>query len=730
MRRPQDVISRSRKPTDATVTDKAPPAGPTGRGRPRPNGAGGTESVGVEQAEAALVEHYPRLVRLAYLVLPPHLGRNRRVLTAHSLVQRALPRGRTGSTGRTASTGRPGSTGRATGSTGSTGSTTPPSRPAGTTAGIPVPRVTDAAHTPDSAHGRDAAHSPDSAHGPTAAHRIGDPSARGQGLAFVRQQVLRQALDAEPPLLRKAWPRRAQLPPLLPQVWGIRLFPKSGGADELALDQRLAALSGAGRAAYVLRGLERLPDAEVRSVLTAAGAADPDAALAEAATVEPSALLASAEFDPCSLQARPTDLMRRRQHTRAGLAALAALVVCGVLLGTDGGSGVRVANPSAQLALDPGELNLTAPAAWKSADRTDFSAWPARGSLIDDSELLRRALAEWAAPGGDAHVSATPNTPTGPATGPPQLLYAGVLGGAKVVLLYDGLRLVRYAEPAEGSKETGTALDFARVDAATEATANAVVLARTATEVRYLTAPWADRLSVRDLLDPTAAPRTLERTADGVTGPVATSSMARDCRTWEAMEVRDTTGTRTLTDLAELVPARLTAGPAGAPADLKSAADRAGWARTACLLPTLRSHGVRTVNSWSYASQTLPEANGTARWLCTRAETWQGADSRVYAQFLSPGQRRGVPGAVVARAEDSAACGAKGPAVLAGVLWKSKGGKWYLLSAGSEAVGAVTATGGVRGSTEGNVLTLPAKEGAQAALTGKLADGTKVDVLR
>lgn len=49
----------------------------------------------VEQAEAALVEHYPRLVRLAYLVLPPGLGRGRRVLTAHALAQRALPRGRT-----------------------------------------------------------------------------------------------------------------------------------------------------------------------------------------------------------------------------------------------------------------------------------------------------------------------------------------------------------------------------------------------------------------------------------------------------------------------------------------------------------------------------------------------------------------------------------------------------------------------------------------------------------
>ncbi|MGW4108982.1 hypothetical protein ACWEGV_39490, partial [Streptomyces sp. NPDC004976] len=47
--------------------------------------------IGVEQAEAALVEHYPRLVRLAYLVLPAPAGRSRRVLGAHGLVQRALP---------------------------------------------------------------------------------------------------------------------------------------------------------------------------------------------------------------------------------------------------------------------------------------------------------------------------------------------------------------------------------------------------------------------------------------------------------------------------------------------------------------------------------------------------------------------------------------------------------------------------------------------------------------
>ncbi len=63
---------------------------------------------------------------------------------------------------------------------------------------------------------------------------------------------------------------------------GLRLFPRSGGADELALDQRLSALSGPARAAYVLRGLEQLPDGDVRRVLAAAGVDPVDAALREA----------------------------------------------------------------------------------------------------------------------------------------------------------------------------------------------------------------------------------------------------------------------------------------------------------------------------------------------------------------------------------------------------------------------------------------------------------------
>jgi hypothetical protein len=631
--------------------------------------------VEVEQAEAALVEHYPRLVRIAYLVLPPSLGRNRRVLTAHALAQRSLPRGRN----------------------------TPV--PAG---GSAIPATRRAADTPD------------------------------PGYAYVRGRVLRQALDAGLPLRRLAWPKRSQLPPLLPHVWGLRVFPRSGGADELALDQRLSALSGPGRAAYVLRGLERMPDSEVRHALTDAGVEDAHAALTEADEVPPRyELLGSAEFDPSSLQARPTDLMRRRQHAKAALVAAAALAVCGTLLGLPGdGWGPDSAaaptyarNPAAEAALDPTTLTRVSPTAWQHSTRTDFSVWPTRGALAGDHPLLRRALAVWARPGSAVQVSATPGTPPGPPMGSPQLLYAGEVDQAHVVLLHDGLRVVRYAEPKSGTG--GVALDFARTDGADAASSGALVVGRTDGNVRYLTAPWVRSAAVRDLLEPDGDARPLARDADGLTAPLPSPAQAKDCRAWEVLELRDGpsgTSARLLSDLGEVTPARLTSGPPSAPRDVTGPAARASWARTACLLPGLRAHGVRSVNSWQYAEQPLPEANGTAAWLCTRAETWRGTGSRVMAHFQAPG-RPDSPGAIAARAEGSPACGVREPRVLAGVLWKSRGGQWYVLAAASEQFASLATSGGVTGSVRGHLLAVRAKAGARAELNGRLSDGSRVEAL-
>ncbi|MGW3663824.1 hypothetical protein [Streptomyces sp. NPDC005141] len=635
---------------------------------PRPAASSGAV-VDVEQAEAALVEHYPRLVRLAYLVLPPSLGRNRRVLTAHALTQRALPRGRA----------------------------------SGDASVIPAQQ---------SGGGRDT-----------------DP-----GYAFVRLQVVRTALEAGLPLKRRAWPKRSQLPPLLPHVWGLRLFPRSGGAEELALDQQLSALSGPARAAYVLRGLEKLSDANLHRMLAAAGVADPAAALKEAAGVEArDALLDSPEFDPCSLHARPTDLMRRRQHMKAALAATAAVAVCGALLGLpgdgwgpDGAAAPSYAqNPAAEAALDPARLERVAAAAWESSARTDFSVWPARGDLVEDTALLRRALAVWARPGESVQVSATPGTPSGAPPGPPQLLYAGEVDQARVVLLYDGLRIARYAEPRDGTG--GAALDFARVDAASGAEASAVVLGRADGNVRYLTAPWVKKAAERDLLKPSAGAMDLTLSADGATSPLAGPPQTGACTSWNVLQIKDGSGTHLLTDLGELTPARLSSGRPTASREASGAQDLRGWAPFACSLASVRSQGIRSVNTWQYARQPLPDASGSAEWVCTRADTWRGGGTRVLAQFRTPG---GTYGAVVAKAENSPACGSRDPHVLAGVLWKSGAGAWYLLAAGSKDTASVDATGGVRGSSEGSQLAVRTKQGARAELKGTLSDGRGITGLR
>ncbi|MFJ6049471.1 hypothetical protein [Streptomyces sp. NPDC092307] len=626
----------------------------------------------VEQAEAAIVEHYPRLVRLAYLVLPPALGRNRRVLTAHSLVQRALPRGR-----------------------------------------------------------RDAAAA-------AAAVQGGVPGQRGgpddSGYAYVRLRVLRAALEAGIPLTFRALPRRAQLPPLLPQVWGLRLFPRSGGAEELALDQWLATLDGPGRAACVLRALERLSEPEVLRVLDEAGVPDPAAAARESGDPANDALFASPEFDPCVLQARPTDLLRRRRLGRAALAAGAALAVCGALLalpgggwGSDGAAAPLYArNAAAEQALDPGKLVRAAPTLWRTSSRTGFSTWPARGDRAGDTELLRRALAVWARPGPTVVTSATPGTPAGPPMGPAQLLFAGAVDQAVVVLMYDGLRVIRYAEPRTGT--AGAALDFARTDGASADTATALVLSRVDGNVRYLTAPWVTGVALRDLLKPTTPVVALKPTPDGVTPPVAGPAPAGDCTSWNALALTGDGATRLITDLGELTPARLTSGAPGAERNVTEAAELGDWSRIACLLPAVRSHGVRTVNAWTYAKQPLPEGDGTAAWLCTRAETWQGAADRVQAQFLAPGA---PTAAQAARSEGSAACGPREPRVLAGVLWKSRAGQWYVLAAGSAQFASLSVSGGgVSGSANGNRLAVKAQAGAQVDLSGKLTDGTKAGVLR
>ncbi|WP_078969780.1 hypothetical protein [Streptomyces natalensis] len=634
----------------------------------------------IERAEAALVEHYPRLVRLGYLVLPPSLGRHRRVLAAHGLVQRALPR---------------------------------PVRRRRRRGGLPAQR------------------------GPA-------PS----GYDLVRLRTLRLALSYE------ALPARPL--PLVPYVWGLRLFPRAGGADELALDRALSAVPAPVRAALGLWHLEGLDRDAARAVLVAAGVEDPDAAQRAATALDratgagAAALLKSEEFDPCTVQTRPTDLLRRRQHMRAAgaLAAAAALVAAVAVVAGDGGGPPR-RQTVAEQALDPARLLRTPNEQWADASRVDFTAWPPRGRQAGDRELLGRALRVWAAPPPGTRITASAGTSTRPPDQPPRLLYAGLIDNVMVAVFHDGDRLVRYAEPEDATPT----LHFARVDNAAVTSGGALVIGRGNGWMRYLLAPWISGITTRDLLAPDAPERGLHIAPDGVTDRIPTPPESGGaCGSWPVARLH--TSARIgqprgflVSDLGDLAPVHLMYGEAGAgagaPGSEVAGGDAAGfggpgsgevagapalhsWARTACSLRALRGAGVRTVNNWAYARQSLPEGGGTVTWVCTRADTWRGP-GRVTVQFQPPAARPTDPGRPVGGALNTARCGRFGRPVVGDVHWQAKSGKWYLLAAGSPGVTGLDATGAVRTTTTSPTLAVPAPQAAAPAeVWGRLGDGAKV----
>ncbi|MFD7317672.1 hypothetical protein [Streptomyces sp. NPDC059883] len=664
---------------------------------------------GVNDAEAALVEHYPRLVRLAYLTLPPTLGRHRRVLTAHATVQHVLPAARKGD---------------------------------------PRARVP------------------------------GQRTPSGSAYAWLRGQVLRAALTHDQP---SSWWRVFAARPRagLPLVVGLRLFPRAGGTDELALDQALSTVSAPARAALALRVLEGLSEQAVRALLEDAGVADPAAAVRTAERLaahregRAGKLLATAEFDPCTVQTRPTDLLRRRQRSRIAAAAVAialAGAVLAVSLPEDGPpeqslAGVRAdgslygpaGTAALARALDPALLERAPRDAWAGTSRIDFSVWPARGGRTDDTALLKRALRVWGGPGPAVRVSATTGTGTAPPTQPPRLLYAGDLDGAAVVLLHDGQRIVRYAEPVsprvplpergplrrslpESGNQAGPApggdtpsLAFARADQADMTTAAALAVSRTPDGARYLLAPWIAGSATRDLLAPDAPARSLGVSADGVTGAVPAPAAGGDCVAWPVMVLRTSERITErhsflVTDLGEPSPAHLTytpppgGTPSRGPREATSGPALLSWARTACALRTLRGSGVRAVNNWAFAEQPLPESAGRSTWVCTRADTWRGP-GRILVQFQRPASVANAPGTVVAEAVNTAACGRYGQHILAGTRWKSPSGKWFLLAAGSRDVARIEAVGSVRADTKATTLAVRAPREGSVRLSARLTGG-------
>ncbi|MFB7513038.1 hypothetical protein [Streptomyces sp. NPDC056144] len=666
-----------------------------------------------DAAEAALVEHYPALVRLAHLILPPELGRHRRVLAAHALVQRSLCRPGAGT--RTRSGPAPG---EAAGSAGEAPRV--PGPRAGGTGGI----GTGAAGTGRVETGRV------ETGGGSAAHD------------WLRAQVVREAL--RPPL-------RVSYGAALPGAFGLRLFPRAGGTDELALDRALAAAEPATRAALALTSLEGLAPPSAVALLREAGAAEPEQAVREAErlrtlrtagatelSADVAELLRRPEFDPCTVHLRPTDLLRRRRRVR--LAALAGTVA--LLTGTAAGvldlAGSSPATPprSAVSAGPAGVAPVLVPAdAWADTSRVDFTAWPARGDRTGDQSLIRRATAAWAggaASSGGASGSAGPERPS--------LLYAGTVDGTGVVLLWAGGVLVRYTEPRTGHDRP--ALVRTRADNSDVTTAAAVVLSRTGGRARYLLAPWVAEAGLRDLRAPGSPARPLPVAADGTTEPVPVplpvadtggpSSAAAACGNVPVLQLRSSRRivedhAFLVADLGGTIPAHLTWTPlpvpgeqARRPREATGPLGLAAWAHSACSLVRLRDSGVRSVNRWEFAAQTLPENAGRALWVCARADTWEG---RGQADITLEAPGRTVP---VTTVHHTAACGRFGQDILAGTSWSAPGGARYVLAAGSRRVVGVSAAGAVQAGSRGPLLAARGGGAAPLRLTGRLADGSSL----
>ena len=564
-----------------------------------------------------------------------------------------------------------------------------------------------------------------------------DPQYDGRAYEAVRLQVLRGALA----------PAGRRLVPHLPRVWGLRLFTAAGSPEDLALDQALAKAPPYTRAGYALRVLEGLPSERAAALLARAGVPDPGAALAEAEQIHAAHRAAgrdldrSPEFDPCAVRAQPTDLLRRRARSRV----LAGGVVAALAAGAGLPLLLAPAAPLRRPATVPAALPVPAPLAraaadaWRQTARLDFDVWPARGDLTADRALLDRATAAWAGPAEGVRRSAEPGTPAGPpATA--RLLYAGRLDGAAVVVLYGEGRLARYTEDRERT------LAVARADDADVTTAAALALSSTAAGSRYLLAPWVDGADTRDLRTPDAPARPVPH-PDGLT-PVLALTGDTPCTRRPVLQLRSSPvvaeqHTFLLADVGGLLPAHLTytpppdGTPPRPPREATGPEALAAWARTACAPgaagPAGAGPGTRAVNTWAFATQALPEGEGSASWVCVRRDGWDGGGSAATAVLLPDPRRTAPPPLRTAAAEGTRACSRFDQDVLASAWWRAKSGKAYLLVAGSRRLVSVSGAGALtvpETRTAGRALALPGAGSGDVRLTGLLDTGARIGTLR
>lgn len=644
--------------------------------RPVPPSAGHSRAA-VLEAESTLIGQYGDLVRLAHVVIPASLGRHRRVLLAHSVVQRVLP-----------------------------------ARLGHVVPGLPRPRR----------EGQDRA----------ALRRSYLVTVVRDALALGLRPALWPARLAPPRTLLPRLPLVLGLR-LFPGSGSPEELRFAQALSELPAPARAAFML------HRLDGMTDESVADVLTAAGVADPAaaqhTAQAFSAERAEQADGAQFPQ-EFDACALRASPTDLLRRRRRVRTGAAAALAVLVAGaVLTATPPDSASRhttLPSATARSVLRPAALTRAPADLWDNTSRVDFTAWPARGSRVRDENLLGRALGTWTRPRPGTRLSATRATPMVAPPYAPQLLYAGDVGGLAVVLFHDGRRLARYTEPL--SSAGPRALTVARADDADVTTAAAVALTSDSAGVRYLIAPWVAETETRDLLRPDVLGRPLGVTREGITQPVRPLPAPDVCTSAPVLQLRSSERIAEhhaflLAGLDGLSPVHLTytplpgpGAPSREPREATGPAALSAWSHLACSLGALRGAGVSSVHAWDFAEQELPDGGGHAVWTCARTGTWRGpGDATVTLRTSADGP--GAPARTLSRARSTAVCGRFGRHVAAATGWRSPTNKWYVLAAGSRAVTGLTIGGSVSAREPGRTLAVPAPPHPRVTVRAALLTG-------
>lgn len=490
------------------------------------------------------------------------------------------------------------------------------------------------------------------------AHRLSASAVTGR--ARIDEVRLRKSL------LRKVL--RGRLMPWSGRLARVEAVPAVTRHGDVEFTRRFDDLPAPARAAYALLRLEERPYDQVLEILTGAGVDDPGAALAAVADFEEQAgWMWRPAFDPTLVRiyGRPPVERRLRVAAAAGLCLLASLVVLPQLdLERPGiAAAPSVASP---------EILRAARDAWRAGTDLDLATWAPRGSLLRDKELVRRAMGAWEA-------------------GSAQLLFAGQVDDARVVLLRRPERVARYTETAKGP--TLEVLPEPRVK---PDGASPLKLRTTAAGSRYLLPPWVREVSRTALAGRTPHWHKVE-VRDGVTAAVPLAGRP-GCWQGPVLRLRApeiAQGTPyTMIDFGRLSLAHTSYQPPppaelnrNGPYELDTLPQAfSAWKHVGCAVE--RPEGeIQEATAWEFWAGELPEG-ARGRWVCLRTSDAHGGSAvRGVLLATSGGRTTGTPTPAHAGTWD---CSRLRGDIVAGLWWKAPSGRRYYVAAGSRRVVAMS----------------------------------------